>query len=109
MPNPETALTNRIRSTILDRWPSAWVFKVHGGPYQTVGVPDLLACIDGQLFGLEVKCPRPGETDGHARGRATLSQLHQIDLLNAAGAVAAVVLSPEEAVQVISRKLSNLT
>lgn len=103
---PETRLVNRIREAILAAHPEAWILKVHGGPTQTAGVPDLLVCVRGQLIGLEVKCPRPGETPDRARGRASRLQLAQLDKLRRAGAGAAVVLTPEEALQSIDLHLT---
>lgn len=32
--------------------------KVHGGPYQDKGTPDLLACYKGFFVAIEVKTPR---------------------------------------------------
>lgn len=98
---PETRLVRRIRNAILDQYPDAWVMKVHGGPTQTAGSPDLLCCVHGLLIGLEVKCAGPGETPEAASGRATLLQLAQLDRLRRAGAGAAVVTSIEEALTVI--------
>lgn len=104
---PETRLTNRIRGTILDRWPRAWVMKVAGGLYQTAGIPDLLVLIDGHFFGLEVKCPKPGESDNAARKRATLRQRLALDAIRKAGGTAAVIISPEEALWIIGRALKQ--
>lgn len=102
---PETLLVRRIRTAILDTYPGAWVMKVHGGPTQTAGIPDLLVCVEGHLIGLEVKCQRPGESVEAARSRATRLQEAQLDKLRAAGAGAAVVLSVEEALHVIALHL----
>ena len=57
----------------------AWVFKVHGGPMQLRGVPDLVGCLNGVMFALEVK--KPGE-------RLTAIQAHIIEQIKAAGGVA---------------------
>ena len=57
----------------------AWVFKVHGGPMQLRGVPDLVGCWNGVMFALEVK--KPGE-------RLTAIQAHIIEQIKAAGGVA---------------------
>jgi len=57
----------------------AWVFKVHGGPLQLKGVPDLVGCWNGVMFALEVK--KPGE-------RLTAIQAHIIEQIKAAGGVA---------------------
>ena len=66
----------------------AWVFKVHGGPMQQAGVPDLVGCLpNGQMFGLEVKCP----------GRKlTPIQAHIIEQIKAAGGVAGRVECVED-------------
>lgn len=102
---PEAVLVAKIRTAIRREYPEAWTLKVSGGPTQEAGVPDLLVCVRGRLIGLEVKCPAPGETDEHARGRATLLQLSQIARLRLAGAVAEVVIDPAEALAAIRKSL----
>ncbi len=100
-PQPETRLVNRIRAALQDRHPGVWIMKVHGGPTQTAGIPDLLVCLQGQLIGLEVKCPRPGETEEAACRRATVIQQAQLAKLRAAGAGASVVASVGAALQAV--------
>ena len=34
-----------------------WVMKIHGGPYQLAGIPDLLCIKDGKAAFIEVKQP----------------------------------------------------
>lgn len=97
----ERALTDSIVKAIKRAHPDAWVFKVHGHPGQMVGVPDLLVCHRGHLTGLEVKFPQPGESADHARGRATTIQLVQLGAIERAGGFAAVVLSVQEALDVL--------
>jgi len=31
--------------------------KIHGGPFQKAGLPDIVGCVDGKFFGIEVKMP----------------------------------------------------
>jgi Holliday junction resolvase len=71
----------------------AWVFKVHGSPYQTVGVPDLLVGYRGRFYAMEVK--QPGK-------KLTLVQAKVIEDIRATGAVAGRVESVEEAVALLS-------
>lgn len=104
---PETKLVAQIRKRLGDLLPGAWICKIAGGPYQMAGIPDLLICYGGRLLALEVKCPRPGESDAHARGRVSDQQAKCIDDLRRAGAHAAVVLSVEEAER-IARAAFNL-
>lgn len=96
MAQPETALVGRIRTAVKRKFPDAVVQKLHGGPYQTAGLPDLLIVIEGRVYGFEVKKQRLGESDEHARGRATLLQRARLEDLRNAGGVAAVVLSVDE-------------
>lgn len=69
-----------------------WWVKLHGGPMQRVGLPDLLVVLDGRAIFLEVKSDV---------GVATKIQEHTIEQLQKAGAVAEVVRSADEAVQAI--------
>lgn len=104
-PGPETKLVARIMGAIRARYPAAFVEKIHGGPYQRAGLPDLFVVVDGQAVGLEVKAQEPGESESAARGRATLRQKAALLDLREAGAGAGVVLSPEEALDVIADAL----
>ena len=104
-PTNEKGLVGRIVAAITRRYPHAWIIKTHGGPRQVAGLPDLFVCVDGQFIGLEVKHQKPGESDAHARGRATRQQLEQIRRIEAAGGTAAVVLTVEEALETIYRAI----
>lgn len=101
----ETGLVRKIWTALLQEYPDAWVFKVHGGPMQMAGVPDLLLCIDGVMIGVEVKFVRPGESHQHAVERATPGQRLQIGRIIAAGGMAGVVTSVEETLSLIERGL----
>jgi len=79
----EASITRAIKK-YLNSIEDVWYFKVHGGPYQTAGIPDILACRDGRLFGFEVK---------QVGNKATPLQQRTIDLINNAGGVALVVHS----------------
>jgi hypothetical protein len=103
----ESVLVSHIRKMILARYPTAWVFKVVGNPQQESGVPDLLVCVEGKLFGLEVKRQRPGESESAARGRATALQVSHIARLRMAGATADVVISGAEALEIIDQCVRN--
>lgn len=97
----ETQVVAAIKRRILKEWPGSWVLKVAGGPYQEPGVPDLLACVQGKFIGLEVKHRKPGESHQHAIGRASVQQREQIRRIWKAGGTAEVVLSPDEAAEVV--------
>ena len=106
MPTKEAGLLGQVTRAVAKAYPDAWGFKVVGGPYQAAGVPDLLFCVDGLLFGMELKFKRPGESREHALGRATPAQRSQIDRINRAGGVAAVILSAEEALDLIGSRVA---
>jgi len=66
-----------------------WVMKIHGGPYQLAGVPDLLCLKDGRAMFLEVKQPGKKATEIQAR------RMNEIETQG--GAACHVVTSKEEA------------
>lgn len=103
----EAKLQEAIVKRIKEEWPQAWVFHPVGGPFQQVGVPDLLICVEGMLIGMEIKHQKPGETEGHARLRTTATQRHTIKKINAAGGMAGTVLSVGEAVGMVRRAFTK--
>lgn len=105
----EAGLVDDIRDAVLREWPGSWVLKVHGGPYQRSGVPDLLFAVQGHMFGFEVKHQKVRETAEHARSRATVLQLKEIDDLRKAGCTAAVVISVDEVLHEIRNYFSQTT
>lgn len=93
---PETRLQRRIREALTKRFPNLFMFKVHGGPYQRAGVPDLIGCLEGKFIGLEVKV---GKND------ATALQAQTIEKIRQSGGTAGVVRSVEEAVELVESAL----
>ena len=87
-------LEQRIQRQIIRhlRGLGAWVFNVHGSPYQQAGVPDLLVGYKGQLYAMEVK--RPGQ-------RLSAIQAKVIEEIRASGCVAGRVESIEEAEEML--------
>ena len=53
---PEYRIVQNIKKLIRSR--GGWVVKIHGGPYQDAGTPDLLACYKGRFIAVEVKTAR---------------------------------------------------
>jgi hypothetical protein len=92
---PETQLVRRIRTALLIEYPGAVLWKIHGGPMQAAGIPDLVGCIDGRFVGLEVKLPQ-GQHGVSKIQAATLRSIRR------AGGVGEVVTSPEEALEAVS-------
>ena len=70
-----------------------WTLKIHGGPYQMSGIPDILGIRNGRAYWLEVKVP--GNT-------ASKIQARRIDELRAVGCVAEVVDSISSVVDILA-------
>ena len=81
----ETALTKKIQAYLKQQ--GCWVTKLHGGPTQQAGLPDLLAVKQGRAVFFEIKT----ET-----GRLSQLQEHTLGRLRSAGAVAEMVRSIED-------------
>ena len=76
--------------------PGCFCWKEHGGMYGTAGIPDIIACINGRFFGLEVKTED---------GKPTKLQEAAIRKILAAGGTALVVRSVDEVRTVINGPL----
>ena len=72
----------------------AWVFNVHGSPYQQAGVPDLLVGYKGRFYGMEIK--RPGMS-------LSPIQTKIIEEIRVSGCVAGRVESIEEAEEMLEK------
>ncbi len=85
--------TEKVISNNIIKWikalPNAHARKVHGGPYGTIGEPDIDACIQGRTVKIEVKRPGKGYT-------LTPHQEAAIGRWNDAGAVAFVATSIDD-------------
>ena len=89
----ETVIQRQIIKHL--RGMGAWVFNVHGSPYQQVGTPDLLVGYKGRFYAMEVK--RPG-------GVLTPVQAKVIEEIRASGSVAGRVESIEDAIQLLEEE-----
>lgn len=80
----EAALTQRCLTWLRAQHPTIWWLKVHGGPYQRAGIPDLLLCKAGRAAAVEFK--QPGAA-------ATRLQAYELGKLGEAGAPSLVCSS----------------
>lgn len=53
---PEYRIVQKMKKLIRSR--GGWCVKIHGGPYQDAGTPDILACYKGRFIAVEVKTSR---------------------------------------------------
>ena len=72
---------------LLRKMPDCFCWKEHGGMYGTAGLPDIIACIQGQFVAFEVKT----ET-----GQLTRLQEATLEKIRHAGGHAYKVTSPAE-------------
>jgi hypothetical protein len=86
MPRESSIVAAIVRVAKSRGW---WVMKIHGGPYQLAGVPDLLCVKDGRAMFLEVK--QPGKKASAIQARR-MSEIEK-----QGGAFCHVVTSKEQA------------
>jgi len=87
----EKSICNQI-IRFLKTLPDCWFMRTEGGPYGRKGVPDIVGCLYGKMFALEVK--RIG-------GKATKLQLHELEKIRAAGGRTGIVHSVDEVKEVL--------
>jgi hypothetical protein len=87
----ESRLTAKIVAELRRR--KIWHVKIHGGPHQRAGLPDLLLIVEGRAVWIEVK------GDG---GIVSPLQQHTLEQLRAAGCVAEVVRSFDDFLKLTS-------
>jgi len=98
MKGPETRLRKKIQEALQKKYPEALFLKIHGGPMQNVGIPDLLCCVKGMFIGLEIK--RPGK-------KPTPAQAIMFNTIRQAGGWADYATSVDEALGVTEEALSR--
>lgn len=88
----ESVLTKKIARALRDS--GAWAVKTHGDPRQRRGLPDLMGCYRGVMFGLEVKLP------GKER---TLTEIQKQTLMEIkrAGGLAFMITTVDQALKVL--------
>lgn len=97
----ETGLVRDIRVSLRAKVGGLWI-KTHGTQYAQQGVPDLLGCVEGVFFGLEVKVPGKEK-------ELTALQEETILEINKEGGFATMVTSIEEALEFVKGSLGLLS
>lgn len=96
MVQPESRLSHSIIEAIQKRgW---FAFKVHGGAMMMAGLPDIIACVNGQFLGIETKLPKH-----EGGGNPTRRQVFVHDAIRRAHGVAVVCRSIADAESVCER------
>ena len=86
----EGTLVRRILKALREKYPNNVWYKIHTGPYQERGVPDILGSHGGYFIALEVKLPGKENT-------VTKYQKYQIKRIRNSGGYACVVTTVKEA------------
>ncbi len=89
----EAELIKKIKK-YLATVPECFCWKEHGGQYGTAGIPDIICCFRGRFVALEAKVEK---------NTPTKLQQATIEQIRAAGGVAEVVYSVDEAKTIITR------
>ena len=95
---PESRLVARMLKAL--RAKGGFWFKVHGGPYQVAGIPDIIGCYHGRFVAIEAKIPG---------NLPTQLQWLTLEQLTAAGARAGVAYSVAQALTIAETPVVLLT
>lgn len=91
---PETRLRKKIVKALQEKYPEAWIKKIHGNKFQNIGMPDLVCCFEGKFVAIEIKNPGKERT-------TTPAQLLEIMKIRKSKGVAGVVTTIEEALELL--------
>ncbi len=102
MKGPEAKLQRKIRDALKTRFGNIFAIKVHGGPLQKRGLPDIIGCYRGKFIALEVKVPG-------REANLTDSQKAVMLEIREAGGLAEMVTSSEQALGVVGCYVNSPT
>jgi hypothetical protein len=97
MRGPETRLRKKIVKALQEKYPRAYIRKIHGNAFQNIGIADLLCSIEGYFFALEIKIPGKKATEAQ--------MLEGRRVINSKG-VFGVVTSIDETLNLVERGLA---
>lgn len=95
----ESVIVRRIQKALDIHYPGFY-FKVHGGPFQRAGIPDIVGVHKGRFIAIEVK--RPSGKHPYSK-----LQLLNIKKINLAGGIAFGTTSPEHVITEMEKRLTN--
>lgn len=101
MKKPESRLQRRIRLN-LEREVGGFWCKIHGGPFQKAGLPDLLGFVAGLGIMLEVKRPDDPKSKTSQVQKDTMEELRMLG-----GILTGVVTNEFEAVTLVREYLAE--
>jgi len=96
----ESSITKKTVRLLKERWPGSKVVKIHGGPFQEKGLPDLHITLAPYGLSVWIEMKRPGRD-------AEPIQKRRIKEFIRAGGISFVATSPEEAEVGVREALSQ--
>jgi hypothetical protein len=90
----ERTLTTKCVKALRDH--GAFVTKIHAGPHQPIGLPDIVGCYMGTFFGIEMKMPGK-------ENRLTQRQEKKLRDIKKAGGIAEVCTSVKQCLDVLKQ------
>lgn len=96
----EKQVVKKIMDALGDYYPKSVLFKIHGGPFQAAGIPDIIGCINGRFIAVEVKLPGKEKT-------LTLIQQVTIKKLAKSGAITFMSTSAPHTLGLIIQALAG--
>jgi Holliday junction resolvase len=79
----------------LNKLPGCFAVKVHGSPFQRSGLPDIIGCLQGEFFGIEMKMPGKEKN-------LTERQASTIKKIQNAGGTAGVATSFKDCLEILN-------
>jgi hypothetical protein len=91
---PESKLGDKVKTAFEKEFPGIYLVKIHGGPYQESGIPDMVGCYQGRFIGIELKI------EGNVPTEKQKDHLRRIEI---SGGIQGVAYSVAEAVQFVKK------
>lgn len=95
---PESKLSRQIMTELRRR--GAWVMKIHGNEYMTVGAPDVMGVWRGMFIAVETKMPGKEHT-------VSPRQAYVHEQIRAAGGACVVATSVAQAVELLEAAIRD--
>lgn len=96
----ESLVVKSIRRA-LDKYYPGFYFKTHGGPFQMIGLPDIIGVHKGRFIGIEVKLPGKENT-------ITDKQAQVLRRIQLAGGIAIMATGPEQVLIKMKEEFDNV-
>lgn len=93
----EKTFVKKLKKRLAKEFGGFW-FKVHGGPFQLAGLPDLIGCVRGRFIGIECKAPGKMKT-------LTELQVKMLSIIRKAGGLGFATDNIDKAVSRVRRWL----